>query len=159
MLFRSRLDNLAGDLTLFQSAADGARIALSDSLTPALRDVVQAGTGITTFVGGFIDEVPLAGQALAGLSAAGVTLGVGMAASAAGITTVTGAVTALTAAMAANPFGQIAIAVGAGVTALTALAHAADEAGKKTTAAAQAVEDSRAAWEETAAAEIGRAHV
>lgn len=148
----TRLDNLAGDLTLFQSAADGARIALSDSLTPALRDVVQAGTGIMTFVGGFIDEVPLAGQALAGLAAAGVTLGVGMAASAAGITTVTGAVTALTAAMAANPFGQIAIAVGAGVTALTALAHAADEAGKKTTAAAQAVEDSRAAWEETAAA-------
>lgn len=156
----TRLDNLAGDLTLFQSAADGARIALSDSLTPALRDLTQAGTGVLTFVGGFIDEVPLAGQALAGLAAAGVTLGVGMAASAAGITSVTGAVTALTAALATNPFGQIAIAVGLGVTALTALAHAADEAGKKTTEAGQAVADSQAAWEsQTATAAAQRANI
>lgn len=36
-----QLDNLEGDITLFQSALEGAQIALSDKLTPILRDVVQ----------------------------------------------------------------------------------------------------------------------
>lgn len=143
----TRLDNLAGDITLMQSAADGAKIALSDSLTPAMRDVTQAGTGVLTFIGGFIQEVPLAGQALAGLAAAGVTLGAGAVAAAGGITSVTGAVTALTAAVAANPFGLLAIGIGTSVTALTAFSYASDEAGKKYTEAAQAVEASQAAFE------------
>lgn len=152
----TRLDNLAGDLTLMQSAADGAKIALSDSLTPALRNAAQAGTGVLTFIGGFIQEVPLAGQALAGLAAAGVTLGAGAVAAAGGITSVTRAVTALTAAVASNPFGLLAIGVGTAVTALTAFSFAADEAGKKTTAAAQAVEESRAAFEEQGRAAAGQ---
>lgn len=124
----TRLDNLAGDITLFKSAADGAAIAFSDSLTPALRGVTQAGTGMMTFVGEVIKTFPIAGQAAAGLAAAGVTLGAGAVAAAAGITTATGAVTALTAAMAANPFGLIAVGVGVAVTALSAFAHAANEA-------------------------------
>lgn len=37
-------DNLAGDITIFKSALEGAQIALSDVLTPALRDFVQWGT-------------------------------------------------------------------------------------------------------------------
>lgn len=143
----TRLDNLAGDVTLLQSAADGAGIALSDSLTPALRNVTQAGTGLLSFVGGAVQEIPLLGQSLAGLSAAGITLGAGMVASAAGITSVSGAVAGLTTALATNPFGQIAIAVGLGVTALTALSHAADEAGKKITETGQAVAASREDWE------------
>lgn len=39
-----QLDNLAGDITLFNSALEGARIALSDHLTPTLREFVQLGT-------------------------------------------------------------------------------------------------------------------
>lgn len=39
-----QLDNLAGDITLFQSAMEGAQIALSDQLTPAFREFVQYGT-------------------------------------------------------------------------------------------------------------------
>ena len=39
-----QLDNLAGDVTLFESALEGAKIAISDSLTPALREFVQFGT-------------------------------------------------------------------------------------------------------------------
>lgn len=37
-------DNLAGDITIFKSALEGAQIALSDKLTPSLRDFVQFGT-------------------------------------------------------------------------------------------------------------------
>ena len=40
----TQLDNLAGDVTLFKSALEGAQIAISDVVTPALRDFVQFGT-------------------------------------------------------------------------------------------------------------------
>lgn len=40
----TQLDNLAGDVTLFKSALEGAKITLSNSLTPALRTFVQFGT-------------------------------------------------------------------------------------------------------------------
>lgn len=40
----TQLDNLEGDITLFESALEGAQIAISDQVTPALRDFVQFGT-------------------------------------------------------------------------------------------------------------------
>jgi TP901 family phage tail tape measure protein len=40
----TQLDNLAGDVTLFKSALEGAKIAVSDGLTPTLREFVQFGT-------------------------------------------------------------------------------------------------------------------
>lgn len=44
----TQLDNLAGDITLFKSALEGAQITLSDQLQPTLRQFVQFGTnGIT----------------------------------------------------------------------------------------------------------------
>ena len=39
-----QLDNLSGDITLFQSALEGAKIAISDELTPSLREFVTFGT-------------------------------------------------------------------------------------------------------------------
>lgn len=39
----TQLDNLAGDVTLFQSALEGAQIVISDKLTPKLREFVQFG--------------------------------------------------------------------------------------------------------------------
>ena len=46
----TQLDNLAGDVQLFKSAVEGAQIAVSDGLTPSLRDFVQIGTaGISEF--------------------------------------------------------------------------------------------------------------
>lgn len=39
-----QLDNLQGDVTLFNSALEGAKIAISDGITPTLRDFVQFGT-------------------------------------------------------------------------------------------------------------------
>lgn len=41
---QTQLDNLAGDVTLFQSALEGLQIALSDQLTPTLREFVQFGS-------------------------------------------------------------------------------------------------------------------
>lgn len=45
---KTQLDNLAGDVTLFKSALEGAQILVSDQLTPTLRDFVKFGTeGLT----------------------------------------------------------------------------------------------------------------
>lgn len=40
----TQLDNLAGDITLFKSALEGAQIVISDRLTPSLREFVQFGS-------------------------------------------------------------------------------------------------------------------
>lgn len=40
----TQLDNLAGDITLFQSALEGAQIRISDALQPTLRQFVQFGS-------------------------------------------------------------------------------------------------------------------
>ena len=40
----TQLDNLTGDMTLFQSALEGVQIAVSDGLTPTLRKLVQGAT-------------------------------------------------------------------------------------------------------------------
>lgn len=39
-----QLDNLSGDITLFKSALEGAKIAVSDELTPTLREFVTFGS-------------------------------------------------------------------------------------------------------------------
>lgn len=50
----TQLDNLAGDITLFKSAMEGAQIVISDGLTPTLRGFVQFGsTGISTLSDAF----------------------------------------------------------------------------------------------------------
>ena len=40
----TQLDNLAGDVTLFKSALEGAQIVISDQLSPTLREFTQFGT-------------------------------------------------------------------------------------------------------------------
>ena len=50
----TQLDNLSGDVTIFQSALEGAQIAISDALTPTLREFVQLGTeGLSSVTQGF----------------------------------------------------------------------------------------------------------
>lgn len=52
-----QLDNLAGDMTLFQSALEGAKIAVSDGLTPSLRGFVKFGTqGLSDITAAFQEE-------------------------------------------------------------------------------------------------------
>lgn len=137
----TRLDNLAGDLTLMGSAADSLKIAFSDSLTPALRDVTQVGTGILTFAGEAVNQFPILGQAALGLTAGIGALTVGMgamsAASALGYTSIQ----ALTTAIISSPVAPFALAIGVGVTAVTALAHAVDEAESSARALAAAMEE------------------
>lgn len=71
----TQLDNLSGDITLFQSAMEGAQIMLSDQLTPSLREFVQFGTdGIGQITAAFSE-----GGMEGGFSAIGEVLSDGIA--------------------------------------------------------------------------------
>ena len=59
----TQLDNLAGDVTLFQSALEGVKIAISDYVTPTLRDFVQMGSDGLTEITGKLKSGDLAGAA------------------------------------------------------------------------------------------------
>ena len=57
----TRLDNLAGDVTLFKSALEGAGIEISDRLSPVLREFVQGATdaipGLSAYIGDFVGKI------------------------------------------------------------------------------------------------------
>lgn len=57
----TQLDNLAGDITLFKSALEGAQITLSDQLTPTLREFTQFGTEAVTSLSDAFKEGGLSG--------------------------------------------------------------------------------------------------
>jgi len=74
-----QLDNLAGDITLFKSALEGAQIVVSDQLTPTLREFVQLGTEGISEITDKLKEGDLAGAAeqLGNVVSEGVTIIVG----------------------------------------------------------------------------------
>lgn len=121
-----QLDNLAGDMTKFQSASEAAGIALFSTLIPSLRSVVQAVTGVIGFAGEALEKFPALGSVFAGVAAGAATLTVGMGAMAVAgavtggaVTTLTGAVTTLGASLLASPVAPFALAIGGAVTAFT----------------------------------------
>lgn len=72
----TQLDNLAGDITLFKSALEGAQIAISNQLTPSLRSFVKFGTDSISELTAAFKEDGLAGalEALDGIVNQGIEL-------------------------------------------------------------------------------------
>ena len=58
----TQLDNLAGDITLMQSAFEGLKIAVSDGVTPSIRDAVQGITGIIDGMNDLVSGVEGGGE-------------------------------------------------------------------------------------------------
>lgn len=76
----TQIDNLAGDITLWNSALSGAQIVLSEQLTPSLREFVQFGTrGLSEITNAF-EENGLSGamEALGGVLSDGISMIVDM---------------------------------------------------------------------------------
>lgn len=72
----TQLDNLAGDVTLLKSALEGAQIAISDKLTPSLREFVQFGSeGVSKLATAF-QEGGISGamDALGGILSDGISM-------------------------------------------------------------------------------------
>lgn len=66
---KTQLDNLAGDTKLFESALEGLQIALSDSVTPALRKMKQGGTKAISGLTEAFQSLPPKAQTAIGLIA------------------------------------------------------------------------------------------
>lgn len=74
-----QLDNLAGDVTLFKSALDGIKIAISDEITPSLREFTQFGTESLATLTEAFKEGGLSGamDALGNILSQGLTMVIG----------------------------------------------------------------------------------
>ena len=109
----TQLDNLQGDITLLKSAWEGLQISVSDKVTPALRDLVQALTWA-------IDHASTLGPIILGVATAfsvfAVAINIGNI-----IKTVTTSMAALNAVLVANPIGIVVALIAGLVVAFTAL--------------------------------------
>ena len=109
----TQLDNLQGDITLLKSAWEGLQISVSDKVTPALRGLVQALTWA-------IDHASTLGPIILGVATAfgvfAVAINIGSI-----IGTVTAAMAAFNAVLAANPIGIVVALIAGLVVAFTAL--------------------------------------
>lgn len=65
-----KLDNLNGDLTLMQSAADGLSLTIGEEFMPQIRGLVQAGTGVIGFMDELIQEHPVLTKVIMGTAGA-----------------------------------------------------------------------------------------
>ncbi len=132
----TQLDNFAGDITLLQSAVEGVQIALSNKLTPSLREGTQFLTdmagkaqefiengGIEKIIEGFTTLSPVIAAATAAfLAYKGATAISGIMEALTGATeSQTLAQAALNAIMNANPFVLVATLIAAVVAALVSL--------------------------------------
>ena len=109
----TQLDNLAGDITLLQSAFEGLKISVSDKLTPAFRKLVQ---GLTWA----IEHADTLGPIILGLATAfgvfAVAINIGNI-----IKSVTTAMAAFNAILVANPIGLVIALIAGLVVAFVAL--------------------------------------
>lgn len=63
-----RMDNLQGDVTLLQSAADGLKTTLGGAFEPELRKLAKVGADILSSVNGFLQRNPVLMKALLGIT-------------------------------------------------------------------------------------------
>lgn len=111
-----KLDNLAGDLTLMQSAADGLGLTIGEVFMPQIRGLVQAGTGVLTWVNEMIEAHPVMAKVILGAAGAVGVLTTGIVAYNAAKKVIAAVDLA---ALFTGPVGPI-LAVGAAVGAVTA---------------------------------------
>ena len=119
------LDNMNGRLVLMQSAADGLKIAIGEDLTPTMSGLYDVGAQVLGWMQGFVEENP---GVVKGIAAGTVTLG-----------GLTGAITAVNAALklskvlaptlttVAPVLGTAALAAGGVATVVALLSSAAND--------------------------------
>lgn len=149
------LDNLNGKLTLMGSAFDSLKIAIGDTLSPALKELADAGTDAFSWASDFVEQNPWLVQALAGATTAIVTFSAAIT----GLTVInklthmvegaTGALNALQIVLAAHPAVAVATAVSGLVVALGSFIAYAKQASEENRDFLNSLEESKKAFEET----------
>lgn len=115
-----RLDNYAGQVTLLESAVDGLKTTLGSQLAPVLGAIAEGATSVVGGLNQLLETCPAISAVLAGLITAAGLLIVAFAGFSI-LETITPAIHAFNAALAANPAGIVAIAIAGVVAALGTL--------------------------------------
>ena len=128
----ARYDTTEAKMQMASNAANNLKIAIGDALTPALGDLAEAGTDGFSWAAEFVEENPWLVQALTSVTiAVGVTTG-GLMAYSLSAKAAHAATTALSAAMAANPIGAVAVAITAASVAMGTFISVLDDAVTRT---------------------------
>lgn len=123
--YETMLDNLEGDVTKFNSAVDGAKLAISEGLEPTLRVLVQTLTSVVTWLTEHKTAAAVLAIAIGTLTTAIIAYNIAQAAAAAGMTVAAAAAGALGAVIGflTSPITLVIVAIGALIAAAVALVH------------------------------------
>lgn len=142
-----KLDNLAGQMTLLGSAADGLKLAIGEQLAPALTDLAETGTDAFTWATDFVNDNPWVVGAVTGVTTALGALAIGVGALAAAPAIIGALSTALNLLM-ANPIIGVTAALVGLATAIGTWAASLDDADKKTQDFTDSLKDSKDAYDD-----------
>ena len=143
-----KLDNLAGQMTLLGSAADGLKIAVGEQLAPALTDLAKAGTDAFTWATDVVDSNPLVVPAIIGVTAATASLTIGVTLYSHKAELAAAKTAILNAVMGANPAVFLVAGIIGLATAIGTYVAAADDADEKTQDFTDSLKDSKDAYED-----------
>lgn len=142
-----QLDNYAGKVTLLESAIDGLKMAVGEQLTPALGRLIESGTDAFTWATEFVNQNPWIVGAITGVTAAIAALSLGVGALAAAPQIIAALKVALDL-LTANPVVAVTAAVVGLTVAIGTWIAASKEADEGTKAFIEAMQESKAAYEE-----------
>ncbi len=144
---QTKLDNYQGQLTLLESAVYGFKVAVGETLTPALGAMAEAGTEAFSWAAEFVEENPWLVQAFAGAAGGVAVLTGGLAAYTAASAAAEAVQAALNTTMSLCPVVAVAAAIGGLVAVLASCAAGVSEASAGTDALTASLEKSKGAYE------------
>lgn len=147
-----KLDNYAGQITLLSSAVDGFKVAVGESLAPALGNLAQAGTEAFSWAAAFVEEHPWVVQAAAGAAGAIGLLAAGLGAYTAAAAAASAVQATLNTTMSLCPVVAVTAAAGALVAVMASAAARTAEIREGTKKLTKSLKESKAAYEELTAA-------
>lgn len=149
---QTRLDNYAGQITLLNSAVDGFKAAVGESLAPALGNLAEAGTEAFGWAAAFVEEHPWVVQAVAGVTGAVGLLAVGLGGYAAAAAAARAVQAELNLTMSLCPIVAVTAAAGALLAVMAGAAAKAAEISEGTRKLTKSIQESKTAYEELTAA-------
>lgn len=147
-----RYETTESKLAMMNNAFTNVKAAIGDALTPALRDVADAGTDAFSWAAEFIEQNPWLVSAISGVAAALGVLTVAVAGYTVAVNVIIPLVKAFNAALASNPIGMVALAVSTLVAAVGTFAATLPRASEEVLTLKNSLEESRKAYEDTQAA-------
>lgn len=143
----TRYATTQSQMSTLQNSVNNLKIAVGDELSPAVAKIAGLGAGAAQVAQEIVEKAPWLVDVITALTVGGIALSAMLAGYVVVSKLAKAATEALTAAMASNPFGAIAIAIAAVVAALTLYATAASDADQGNRELCDSVKEQKEEWE------------